>query len=138
MSEVELNQEQQEAVDLMLGGIFDLVAGTCHTANKAICDFFGDQSQVEWKDAPEYIHTSAIAGIVKILNNPDIQPQDLHAAWAEHKVADGWVYGEIKDAEKKTHPCLCDYEDLPMVDKFKDFMFLAIAKHLTKQFELIQ
>lgn len=32
----------------------------------------------------------------------------------------GWTYGEQRDDELKTHPCLVPYEDLPEVEKDYD------------------
>jgi hypothetical protein len=31
---------------------------------------------------------------------------------AEEKVKDGWVYGEVKDVEAKTHPCIVPFDAL--------------------------
>ena len=44
------------------------------------------------------------------------------------KIADGWVYGKIKDAELKTHPCCVPYEQLPVEQRAKDYIFRAIVK----------
>lgn len=30
-----------------------------------------------------------------------------------NKIADGWKYGEAKDPEAKTHPCLVPFDKLP-------------------------
>ena len=38
-------------------------------------------------------------------------------------VADGWVYGIVKDPESKTHPCLVPYQDLPAEQRIKDSLF---------------
>ena len=43
-----------------------------------------------------------------------------HMNWCDHKIADGWSYGPIKDPEGKTHPCLVDYDQLPESQKKKD------------------
>lgn len=49
----------------------------------------------------------------------------------EEKVNDGWVYGEVKDADKKTHPCIVPYNELPEFQKKKDHLFIAIVKALS-------
>lgn len=40
-------------------------------------------------------------------------PKQTHDSWKEIKSRDGWVYGKVKDSEKKTHPCMVEYDDLP-------------------------
>lgn len=48
----------------------------------------------------------------------------LHHAWMQEKIAQGWVYGPIKDFEKKTHPDLVPYENLPDEKKELDRMYV--------------
>jgi hypothetical protein len=48
----------------------------------------------------------------------------------EDKIKDGWVYGETKDAEKKTHPCLVPFHELPEFQQKKDKLFCAIVDAL--------
>lgn len=48
----------------------------------------------------------------------------------KEKIEDGWVYGDEKDTEKKTHPCLVPYEELPEFQKKKDALFQAIVDAL--------
>jgi hypothetical protein len=50
----------------------------------------------------------------------------------EDKKKDGWVYGEVKDAEAKTHPCIVPFEELPEFQKKKDALFCAIVDSLKK------
>lgn len=104
------------------------IARVVHQANKAFCESIGDTSQVDWESADESIHNSAIEGVKKIIANPDITPEQLHDNWSKDKLADGYVYGEEKDDEKKTHPCLVPYEKLPLSQKFKDHLFGSIVR----------
>jgi hypothetical protein len=64
------------------------------------------------------------------LENPNAGHDAQHNAWLEEKVNDGWVYGEIKDAEAKTHPCIVPFEQLPEFQKKKDALFCAIVDSL--------
>jgi hypothetical protein len=59
-------------------------------------------------------------------------PEQQHQAWVDHKVKDGWVYGEVKDPEQKTHPCLVPYPDLPAFQKAKDDLYIAVANAMYK------
>ena len=46
--------------------------------------------------------------------------KNVHEVWAETRVRQGWTYGEQRNDEKKTHPCLVPYEDLPDSEKEYD------------------
>lgn len=103
-------------------------ARTAHEVNRAWCEANGDDSQPAWDDAPEWQKDSAVLGVRAILNNPDTTPELSHAYWGAHKLADGWIYGEVKDPVKKTHPCLVPYDRLPEVHRIKDSLFIAAVK----------
>jgi hypothetical protein len=47
-------------------------------------------------------------------------PAENHENWMRMKIAQGWVQGEVKDFEKKTHPDLVPFIDLPEIEKRKD------------------
>ena len=40
--------------------------------------------------------------------------------WAAGRIKERWTYGEVKDAEKKTTPCLVPYDELPESEKEYD------------------
>lgn len=46
--------------------------------------------------------------------------KNVHEVWSEGRMNDGWTYGENRDDEKKTHPCLVQYEDLSEAEKEYD------------------
>lgn len=109
------------------------IAQMCHEVNKAYCDAMGDTSQVSWDDAAEWQKDSAVKGVVYALSNPDVTPESQHDAWLKDKEKAGWIYGEIKDAEAKIHPCIVPYNDLPQVQKAKDYLFRAVVKTAMKK-----
>ena len=43
--------------------------------------------------------------------------KNVHEVWAETRVSQGWTYGEQRNDELKTHPCLIPYEELPEEEK---------------------
>jgi len=108
----------------------EAIAQVCHAANKAYCTTIGDNSQASWWDAPDWQKDSARKGVQYHLNNPDSLPEDSHNSWLKEKVDAGWVYGEVKDAEKKTHPCIVPFADLPGAQQKKDVLFIAIVRAL--------
>lgn len=99
-----------------------------HEVNRKWCQMNGDNSQVEWQYAPEWQKSSAINGVTAILEGRTNSPEEQHQSWCEEKYLTGWKYGETKDAEAKTHPCLVDYSELPPEQRMKDHLFRAVVK----------
>lgn len=106
---------------------YEDVAKICHEANKAYCATIGDNSQPSWEEAPQWQRDSAITGVRFHSLNEYTTPADSHKSWLKQKVDEGWVYGTIKDAELKTHPCIMNYEGLPITQKVKDYIFKGIV-----------
>ena len=104
------------------------IAEVAHQTNKAFCHAMGDDSQLHWDEAPQWQRDSAINGVYFTFENPDAPPSASHENWLKEKIADGWVYGEVKDPEAKTHPCCVPYEELPTVQKAKDYIFKGLVK----------
>jgi hypothetical protein len=48
----------------------------------------------------------------------------------EDKFKNGWKLGPVKDADKKEHPCLIPFDQLPEFQKKKDALFCAIVDSL--------
>ena len=46
--------------------------------------------------------------------------ENVHEVWASGRIAEGWTYGETRDDEKKTTPCLVPYSELPESEKEYD------------------
>jgi hypothetical protein len=111
------------------------IAMACHQQNKAWCEAHGDMSQPAWADAPEWQKKSAVMGVEAGLQDP--RPEASHERWMEHKKSEGWVYGEVKDPEAKTHPCMVPYSDLPPEQKAKDHFFTSMVTMLGLQLGLI-
>ena len=46
--------------------------------------------------------------------------KNVHEVWADTRIRQGWTYGEQRNDELKTHPCLIPYEELPEEEKEYD------------------
>lgn len=106
------------------------IARIAHEINRAYCASLGDDSQVAWEDAEDWQKQSVLAGVAMHVANPDATPEQSHESWLKQKLADGWKYGEAKDAEAKTHPCCVPYDELPQEQKSKDYLFKAVVAAL--------
>ena len=69
---------------------------------------------------PQPIETSAIRLPEELNLLVEQMAKNVHDVWAARRIADGWTYGEKRDDEKKTHPCLVAYEELPESEKEYD------------------
>lgn len=106
------------------------IAKVCHDANRAYCATLGDYSQRLWEDCPQWQKDSAVAGVKLHAENEYSSAQDSHEAWYQHKLADGWIYGPMKNEEKKEHPCMVSFYELPPEQQAKDFLFHGIVHAL--------
>lgn len=99
------------------------IARVAHEMNRAYCQAIGDNSQPEWKDAPQWQKDSAIVGVYFHLHNPEAGPDASHNSWLAEKEKAGWKYGTVKNHETKEHPCFVPYAELPSEQKAKDYLF---------------
>ncbi len=55
-------------------------------------------------------------------------PEELHGSWMQAYFDNGWVYGEVRSVEDKTHPDLVPYADLGTLEQDKDSVFVALCE----------
>lgn len=109
------------------------IARVTHEVNADYCRSLGDFSQTSWETAPQWQKDSAMLGVRMHLANPTATPADSHASWMAQKEKDGWVYGPVKDAEKKEHPCMVAYDELPQEQRSKDYIFRGIIHAIARE-----
>lgn len=80
--------------------------------------------------AVERQRNSAIRGVEFHLEYPKAPPSASHESWLKVKEEEGWKYGPVKDADKKEHPCFVPYEQLPVEQRSKDFLFKQVVHSL--------
>lgn len=103
------------------------IAKVAHNVNRAYCVATSDNSQFPWEDAEDWQKKSAINGVKFHLENKDVTPEQSHESWLAEKVREGWVYGPVKDVEKKEHPCMLPYSQLPRSQRVKDYLFKSVV-----------
>lgn len=69
---------------------------------------------------PKPIDTSSVELSSDILSLAEELAANTHDVWGKVRIEQGWVYGDTRNDEKKTHPCLVSYEELPESEKEYD------------------
>lgn len=104
------------------------IAQECHRLNNELMLTNGEiQNAADWSELDSHTKFMNLKSVKKILDNPDITAKDIHDEWMKNKMLDGWTYGEVKDANLKTHPLIIDFELLNDVDKMKDQIFIDVV-----------
>lgn len=69
---------------------------------------------------PKPIDTSDVVLSPELLALTEKLAENTHDVWAQGRIEQGWQYGETRNDEKKLHPCLIPYIDLPESEKEYD------------------
>lgn len=107
----------------------DQIARVCHAANSAYCEAVGDPVLPHWDNLEESYRQSTRAGVSGVITGNG--PRQSHEGWITERTAQGWVHGPVLDREKKIHPCLVPYDELPEAQRVKDHLFGAIVRTLS-------
>ncbi len=108
------------------------VAKVCHESLRAFCQTLGDDSLLPWEKAPEWQKESSRDGVryyfEQFAAGIEPSPSATHDRWLKQKEAAGWKRGGTKNSATKEHPSFVPYEDLPLSEKRKDYLFAAVCK----------
>lgn len=69
---------------------------------------------------PKPVDTSGVELPQELLALTEKIACNVHDVWAAQRMKEGWRYGEVKDSEKKTTPCMVAYEELPYEEQEYD------------------
>ncbi len=106
------------------------IAHVCHEANRVLQLIQGDPAPSgPWEQAEHWQVDASLDTVRAIRGGATVE--ELHADWSAKKRADGWVFGVVKDAVAKTHPCLVPFAELGEGQRDKDHVFAAIVHALT-------
>ncbi len=106
------------------------IARIAHEANREFCRMMNDPkipAKCAWTDATDHQKRSVVQGVQFVLANPYAGDAASHENWMRFKTADGWKYGEVKDENAKTHPCLVPFDKLPKAQQVKDALFRGVV-----------
>lgn len=69
---------------------------------------------------PNPIDTSDVILPEEIKELTEKIAKNVHEVWAAGRIKEGWTYGDVKDNDKKTTPCMVPYEELPESERDYD------------------
>jgi len=69
---------------------------------------------------PRPLDTSAVQLPDEMLALLERLAEHNHDVWARERIAEGWTLGPKRDDERKQHPCLVPYDELPDSEKRYD------------------
>jgi hypothetical protein len=69
---------------------------------------------------PKPVDTTGVVLPEELLQLTELIAENVHEVWSAGRIAEGWTYGEKKDAVLKTTPLLIPYRDLPESEKEYD------------------
>lgn len=69
------------------------------------------------------------------LEHKGMTPEENHNLWCAGKIEQGYCYGKELSIEKKTHPSLVPFSELPEVEKRKDEMDILMVELCNKFFD---
>lgn len=69
---------------------------------------------------PNPIDTSKVKLSDDLLQLTELIAANVHDVWAQQRIKQGWRYGEKRDDDKKTTPCLVPYSELPEEEREYD------------------
>ncbi len=72
------------------------------------------------KYIPQPIDTTGVKLPEELEQLVEQMSKNVHEVWAETRIKQGWRYGDQRDDELKTHPCLVPYEQLPESEREYD------------------
>lgn len=105
-----------------------MLAESCHEATKVISEQILSEEKKEWKLIDSKTKAKLLNAVNRAIEEKITDPAIAHANWITDMEKDGWQYGDKLDEENKTHPCMVPYDQLPVGQQTKDYIFLAILK----------
>lgn len=108
--------------------VFEICARAAHNVNNAYCEAIGDPKSPTWEEMTDEQRHGVIQGAKHALAGGSAR--ESHELWMQSRLAEGWIYGPVKDFAKKISPNLVAYDDLPVTQRAKDAIFQAVVREV--------
>lgn len=93
-----------------------------------------------WSDLPKEEQEETRESVRILVSDPDMTGENFHALWVKNRIDRGWAYGPVYNAENKTHPLMCPYEEVSPTARSRGDVFLAMVQttdRLLRMFRLM-
>lgn len=87
---------------------------------KSISNYLNIKEEKTMEYNPKPISTNDVILNDEILELAEVLAKNTHDIWARGRMKQGWKYGEYRNDNLKTTPCLVPYEELPESEKEYD------------------
>lgn len=98
----------------------------------------GQTSGLQWEQLPQRTRNEIEIGVRDIATRKAKVPADLHVTWRDAMRRDGWDFGLVRDAERRTHPAICAFDELPVMEQAKYQLFFTMTQTLVVHFAAAQ
>ena len=103
------------------------IARLTYEADRAIRARMG-QTLPEWGKHEASLKTEWRSKVASFKKKDGITPRSRHESWVKDMITAGWVQGQKIDHDKKTHPAICPYDNLPEEVHLLDDVFVTIIE----------
>lgn len=104
-----------------------------HEVQRVYSEQLGDYSYLRWESSPQWHKDSIRDSVLAVIANANWRPEDLHQHWLDEKARDGWSAGPRKSIERREHPFLIPYGDLPAEQRAKSAIFLSVVNGMVRR-----
>lgn len=109
------------------------VARVIHAANAEMQAVLGhDVISTPWFWEPLSARRVVVEGVLATRTGL-LTAEANHAVWLVSKELAGWSRGPEKDPEKKTHPAMVPWEELPAANRDQAEIFVAIVRAMSRK-----
>jgi hypothetical protein len=111
----------------------DRIARMLHVVTNALKEANNEPVLPDWDQLDEENKEFSRESVVSILSGEVTTAEQEHNRWAASKMAAGWVYGPVRDNDRKIHPMLVGFHDLSAIQQAKDLVRFAIVFEMVRQ-----
>lgn len=106
------------------------IAEMAYEVNRAYRRKLGQTPTPPWSDLTLPQREGYCNGVEFLLAYPNAPLNAQHDNWLQGKQLTGWSYGKVYDPEKKLHPNIVPWEQLPAEEQEKDRLFRRVVEAL--------
>ena len=110
----------------------DAIAAVCYEANRAWQrELLGSCAYPEWSSASTDQRREFVEAVRFHLRNPNASAAATHEEWMRGRYAEGWTWGPTDDPDRKSHPRLKSFRELPPEQRLAVYLLLGVIRGLT-------